>query len=343
MSATAVSILGASGYSGVELVRILSRRQDVEIVSAMASSQAGQRLDALYPDLAGRFEGVLEPTDAARAAEAEIVFLGLPSGESMRLVPELRRRGARVIDLGGDFRFRTAEQYERAYGRAHTAPDLLAEAVYGLPELHRERIAGASLVANPGCYPTSAILALLPALRSGVIDPSTLAVVSMSGVSGAGRSSAVELSFGEVNENIRAYRVGAHQHQPEIATVLEDATRMAITVSFIPHLMPITRGIYTTVTAECAHEVSTEEIQALYRNAYTGEPFVRVKDSVPELRSVRYTNFCDIGIVRDQQTGRLIVFSAIDNMLKGAAGQAVQNMNIMLGLNEEESLAWIAG
>ena len=340
---TTVSVLGASGYSGVELVRILSRRRDVEIVTAMASRQAGQRLDALYPDLAGRFDRVLEPTDPARAADAEVVFVALPSGESMQIVPELRTRGARVIDLGGDFRLRTAGLYERVYGRPHKAPELLAEAVYGLPELNRVRIAQCSLVANPGCYPTSAILSLLPALRARVIDPGSIAIASMSGVSGAGRSSAVELSFGEVNENIRAYRIGAHQHQPEISTILEDATGVATTLSFIPHLMPITRGIYTTATADCTKEMSTAEVLRLYREAYAGEPFVRVKDSVPEIRSVRYTNFCDIGVLIDPQSGRLIILSTIDNMLKGAAGQAVQNMNIMLGLNEEESLAWTPG
>ena len=343
MSITTVSVLGASGYSGVELVRILSRRSDVEITSAMAASQAGQRLDALYPDLSGRFERVLEPTDPVRAAEAEVVFLALPSGESMRVVPELLRRGARVIDLTGDFRFRSAERYERAYGRPHGAPELLAQAVYGLPELNRRHIATATLVANPGCYPTSAILALLPALRSGLVNPSSLVVSSMSGVSGAGRSSSVELSFGEVNENIRAYRVGAHQHQPEIVSTLEDATGVATTLSFIPHLVPITRGIYTTVSADCTQRVSTAEALALYREAYRGEPFVRVTDVLPEIRSVRHTNYCDIGIVADVQTGRLVIMSVIDNMLKGAAGQAVQNMNIMLGLNEEESLSWIHG
>ena len=340
---TTVSVLGASGYSGVELVRILARRSDVEVVSAMASRQAGQRLDVLYPDLAGRFDHVLKPTDPARAADAEVVFVALPSGESMQIVPELRTRGARVVDLGGDFRLRTAEQYERAYGRPHAAPELLGEAVYGLPELNRARIAQSSLVANPGCYPTSAVLSLLPPLRARVIDPGSIAITSMSGVSGAGRSSAVELSFGEVNENIRAYRVGAHQHQPEISAILEDATGVAATVSFVPHLIPITRGIYTTVTAQCTKEMSSAEVLALFREAYAGEPFVRIKDSVPEIRSVRHTNFCDIGVMIDPQSGRLIIISTIDNMLKGAAGQAVQNMNIMLGLNEEVSLAWTPG
>jgi N-acetyl-gamma-glutamyl-phosphate reductase len=337
---TTVAVLGASGYSGVELLRILLRHRDVEVVAAMASRQAGQRLDVLYPDLAGRFERVLEPTESARASEADIVFLALPSGESMRLVPELLERGTRIIDLGGDFRLRSAERYEQAYGRRHTAPELLGKAVYGLPELNRTQIAGAALVANPGCYPTSAILALAPALRARLIDPASIVVSSMSGVSGAGRSSTVELSFAEVNENIRAYRVGAHQHQPEITDVLEDAIGLRPTLSFIPHLVPMTRGIYTTVTAQCTSTTTGAEALALYHEAYRGESFVRVKESVPEIRSVRCTNYCDIGVMLDEQTGRLVMLSTIDNMVKGAAGQAVQNMNIMLGLNEEESLAW---
>ena len=343
MNTTTVSILGASGYSGVELVRILSRRSDIAIASVMAARQAGQRIELLYPDLAGRFERVLEPTDAGRAAEADIVFLALPSGEAMQIVPELLRANTRVIDLGGDFRLPRAEQYQRAYGRAHTSPELLAEAVYGLPEINRTRIAGASLVSNPGCYPTSAILALLPALRAGLIDPGSIAVNALSGVSGAGRSSSVEMSFGEVNENVRAYRVGAHQHQPEIAHVLETASGVAPTLSFVPHLLPITRGIFTTATVELARAATTADVLALYHEAYDREPFVRVKDTLPEIRSVRYTNYCDISAMVDAQSGKLIVLSTIDNMLKGAAGQAVQNMNIMLGLKEEESLAWTPG
>jgi len=252
----------------------------------------------------------------------------------MRVVPALRGRVGRIIDLGGDFRLADAGEYEKFYGRPHTAPDLLGSAVYGLPELNRERIRDASFVCNPGCYPTSVILGLLPALKAKIIKPSGLVVTSMSGVSGAGRSSSVELSYSEVNESIRAYKVGSHQHLPEIRSVLEAVASVPVTLSFIPHLVPLTRGIYTTIHADLQQPVTTADLLSVYESHYAGEPFVRVRREIPEIRSVTYTNYCDMTVHVDTATGKLVILSVIDNLVKGAAGQALQNMNIMFGLPE---------
>ena len=334
----AAAIVGASGYSGVELMRILARHPDVSITSAMAGKSAGERVEKLYPDLAGRVELELQPVQPERFQGADVAFLALPSGESMVVAPRIRGDVGRIIDLSGDFRLANEELYEQFYGQRHAAPELLQHAVYGLPELNKEAIASAGLLSNPGCYPTSAILALLPALQHDVIDPSTIVINSLSGVSGAGRSSKVEMSFTEVNENVRAYKIGVHQHIPEIQTVLESATGRDVSLTFVPHLIPISRGIYTTVTARMARSLSRGDLLALYQAHYQSAPFVRVKEGIPEITHVNHTNFCDIGLVVEERTQRLIILSVLDNMIKGAAGQAVQNMNIMLGFPEERAL-----
>jgi N-acetyl-gamma-glutamyl-phosphate reductase len=332
------AILGASGYSGAELMRILLRSADVQVTAALAGKSAGERVDTLYPDLAGRIDLVFEPLELERIPRVDLAFLALPSGEAMSIIPHVRARAARIIDLSGDFRLPDAALYQRYYKHAHAAPSLLGKAVYGLPELNREQIAQSDFVANPGCYPTGAILALLPALKQGIVDPQGIVVNSLSGVSGAGRSSSVELSFTEVNENIRAYKVGNHQHIPEMEYVLGTATGSDVTLTFIPHLVPINRGIYTTISARLQHAITQEEILDLYRTAYRDAPFVRIKPGTPEIRSVLRTNYCDIGMAVEHRTGRLTVMSVIDNMVKGAAGQAVQNMNIMFGFPEVRSL-----
>lgn len=332
------AIVGASGYSGAELLRILTRRNDVRVRTVVASASVGQRVDALYPVFAGRIDLAYEPWDPAVCAGCDVVFVALPSGESMKIVPQLLERGPRVIDLSGDFRLSATEAYETFYKYTHTAPDLLGEAVYGLPELYRTRIAGARLVANPGCYPTGAILGLLPALENKVIDPSGIVVTSMSGVSGAGRSATLELSFSEVNENVRAYKVGVHQHIPEIQSVLSRIASAEVSVSFIPYLVPLTRGIYTTIHARLDVPVSPDELYELFLQRYREEPFVRVKRQVPQIRDVVFTNYCDIFVSVNSSTRQAVIISAIDNLVKGASGQAVQNMNIMFGLPETEGL-----
>ena len=333
-----VALIGASGYSGAELMRILSGRKDVAVTKATASSSVGQRVYALYPAFAGTTELSYEPFDPAGLEGVDVAFVALPSGEGMKVVPELTRRVKHVIDLGGDFRLQSPELYTQYYKHAHTAPQLLADAVYGLPELNRAAIARARLVANPGCYPTSAILGLLPALKSGIVPAEGIVIDSLSGVSGAGRSSTVDLSFSEVNENIRAYKIGSHQHIPEIETVLSGASGMSVTVSFIPHLVPMTRGIYTTIHAPLSATITEKEIVALYEEFYRNDRFVRIKQSAPQIQAVVKTNFCDIALFPDFRTRQLVIISVIDNLVKGAAGQAVQNMNIMLGLPEEEGL-----
>jgi N-acetyl-gamma-glutamyl-phosphate reductase len=333
-----VAVIGASGYSGAELLRILLSRDDVSIEHVFAQSSAGKRVDELYPVFSGSIDLQFESFDPNRMESIDLAFVALPSGEAMKAVPLLLPIADRVIDLGGDFRLPSVQLYEQFYKHIHVAADLLDEAVYGLPELHKEQIAGARLIANPGCYPTSVILALLPALQAEIISPSGIVINSLSGVSGAGRTASVDFSFSEVNENIRAYKIGTHQHIPEIQSVLEHASGKSVSLSFVPHLVPMTRGIYTTIHADLQTGISEEEILSIYQNHYAGAPFVRVKRQVPRLRDVVYTNYCDIAFTVDKRTNKLIVISVIDNLLKGASGQAVQNMNIMFGLPETQGL-----
>jgi N-acetyl-gamma-glutamyl-phosphate reductase len=333
------AIVGASGYSGAELLRILLRHPGVTIGKLFASSSAGKKVADLYPSFRGRTDASYETYSADAAADHHVVFIALPSGEAMRLIPGLLDRGTRVIDLGGDFRLQDPTLYQQYYKHEHLATSVLPSAVYGFPEWHAERIRTAALLSNPGCYPTSAILPLAPLLKEGLIEPEGIVVNSLSGVSGAGRASSVEMSFTEVNETVRAYKVGVHQHIPEIQTALSDLIGQSVTVTFVPHLIPITRGIYTSIYTRPTRTLSDADIQTAYANAYGAAPFVRVLGpSVPEVRSVTDTNFIDIGWRRYPENGHLIVLSTIDNLVKGAAGQAVQSMNVMFGFKETEGL-----
>lgn len=329
------AVVGASGYSGAELLRILSSRRDVSIVSAMAGSTAGKTLDELYPTFTGRLDIRLDSLDPATLNGVDVVFAALPSGESMKTVPGLLSRVGKVIDLSGDFRLPDAGLYRQFYTHEHAAPSLLGCATYGLPELNRDVIASARFITNPGCYPTSAILGLLPALAENLIDPKGIVINSLSGTTGAGRSSSVELSFAEVNENIRAYKIGVHQHTPEIEHVLSSSTKREVSVSFVPHLVPLSRGIYTTIHANLAPAALTGQVHEVYEQFYADEPWVRIRTQIPQIRDVLYTNYCDIGVTVDPRTNQLVIVSVIDNLIKGAAGQAIQNMNIMFGLPEE--------
>ena len=334
-----VSIVGASGYSGLELTKLLVRHPRIQIEQLFANTSAGRRVADVHPLLRGRIDAVYAEYSPEAACTSNLVFIALPSGEAMNLIPELLNRGKKVVDLGGDFRLGTAAQYERYYHRPHRAPELLSNAVYGLPEWHSEAIKAASLLANPGCYPTSAILPLAPLLKERLIMDEGIVVNSLSGVSGAGRSASTELSFAEVNESVRAYKVGQHQHLPEINEALQSVIHRPVSVTFVPHLIPLTRGIYTSIYATLAKGVSSDDVSHAYRHAYGKAPFIRVSDSaIPELKNVVYTNFLDIGFRVGEADNRLMLFSAIDNLLKGAAGQAVQNMNLMFGLNETEGL-----
>jgi len=334
-----VSVVGASGYSGIELLKILVRHPGVRIDKLFANSSAGKHIADVAPTFNKTLDIMLEHYSVDKILKSDLIFIALPSGEAMNIVPAMLSAGKRIIDLGGDFRLPDTSLYERYYKRAHTASTILKQSVYGLPEWNSPQIKSAFLVANPGCYPTSAILPLAPLLKDGLIESNGIAVSSLSGVSGAGRSASADMSFAEVNESVRAYKVGTHQHIPEIKTTLESLSDTQVKFSFVPHLLPITRGIYTSTYATLKKPVNEQTILNVYEKYYESAPFVRYSATlIPEIKNVTYTNFIDIGFRINQEDGQLIVLSTIDNLIKGAAGQAVQNMNIMFGINETEGL-----
>ncbi len=337
-----VGIAGATGYGGIELLRLLGQHPAVEVVFAGTESYAGEELASVFPHLAGRVSLVGQQATPERLAEAcDLVFTALPHGVSMKLAPAVLAAGRRLIDLGADFRLRDLGTYEAWYKAQHEAPELMEEAVYGLPELFRERIRGARLVGNPGCYPTSCALAAAPLLKEGLVELKGIIFDSKSGVSGAGRKVSLGVHYSEVNENLKAYNVaGAHRHTPEIEQTLSEVAGEPVTVTFTPHLVPMTRGILTTGYFQLKEELSTEQAVELFRSFYEGETFVRVRPAgdLPATKQVWGSNYCDIGVQVDRRTGRVLVVAVIDNLVKGAAGQAVQNMNLMLGLPEATGL-----
>ncbi|MFQ5892916.1 MAG: N-acetyl-gamma-glutamyl-phosphate reductase, partial [Nitrospinota bacterium] len=334
-------IAGASGSTGAELLRFLNRHPSVEVVRVTADRHAGKPLEEVFPFLRGHGALTLAKLDIRDLAEAcRVVFCALPHTTSMGVVPALVEAGCLVVDLSADFRFRDPALYEAWYGVAHTAPALCAQAVYGLPELHRDAIRGARLVANPGCYPTSVVLAVAPLLRAGLIEPDSIIADSKSGTSGAGRREDLALSFSELNEDFRAYQVAAHRHTPEMEQELSAIAGQPITCSFTPHLAPMTRGIFSTVYARPVGEPTEEALQAVLEEAYAGEPFVLVlpPGELPATGRVRGTNLCELALRLDTRTGRAVVLSALDNLGKGASGLAVQNANLMLELDETAGL-----
>jgi N-acetyl-gamma-glutamyl-phosphate reductase len=339
-----VAVIGASGYTGVELLRLLAGHPQVTVSCVTSRQQAGQSLAEVFPSLAGVYDLTFEALEpAALAGRADLVFTAVPHQAAMAMVPELLAAGCKVVDLSADYRLRDAAVYAEWY-ETHQTPELLAEAVYGLPELYREQVRPARLVANPGCYPTSIALALTPLLRAGLIDPTTLIVDSKSGTSGAGRAAKVDSLYCEVNEGFKAYGLPRHRHTPEIEQTLSDVAGRSVTITFTPHLLPVNRGILSTCYATLAADVSLAQLLALYREQYAGERFVRVlpEGRLPNISQVRGSNFCDIGLAVDPRTRRVVALAAIDNLVKGAAGQALQNMNLMLGLNEGLGLAGAA-
>ncbi len=339
-----IGIYGASGYTGQELLRLLLRHPEAEVVAVTSRRYAGQAVADLYPPFTDLTDLVfMDATPGEVAANCEHVFLALPHAASMSVAPLFLQAGCKVVDLSADFRIRDAAVYGAWYGR-HTAPDLLSRAVYGIPELYRDSIRGARLIANPGCYPTSIILGLAPLLRAGWLDPTSIIADSKSGVSGAGREPQVTSLFCEVAEAFKAYKVAQHRHTPEIEQELGVIAGRELRITFTPHLLPISRGILSTIYASLTAGVTAAEVHKLYLDAYGGEQFVRVyrKGAYPNLSAVRGTNYCDIGVAVDERTRRVIVISAIDNLIKGAAGQAIQNMNIMWGMKEELGLGMIS-
>jgi N-acetyl-gamma-glutamyl-phosphate reductase len=335
------SIIGATGYTGVELVRLLSCHPQVELAMLTTRSYEGEHIEDLFPSLKGKVEIACSPQDTARVLkESDVVFVALPHGHSVPVVQEAVKQGKKVVDLGADFRFRKAATYEEWYQVKHEAPKLAANAVYGLPELYREQIKNASVVANPGCYPTGSILALAPALRAGLIESNTIIIDAKSGVSGAGRKASLVTHFGEANENVNPYGVASHRHTPEIEQELTALAGEEFTISFTPHLMPMTRGILATCYATLKDEISEEKLRQIYEEFYQGESFVHLLQpgQWPHTKWVYGSNRCLINLTADRRTGRLVVCSAIDNLVKGAAGQAVQNMNLLFGLPETSGL-----
>jgi len=338
-----VGLVGVTGYTGMELTRILLGHPGMRLTQVTSRKEAGQPLCNIYPFLQGTELGSLEitaPDSTFLAENCDLVFLAVPHGTAMEMAAELRAKGARVVDLSADFRLRDQAVYESWYNVSHTRASLLPEAVYGLPELYAADIARAGLVANPGCYPTSAILALYPALQAGLISPEDLVVDSKSGATGAGRKASVGTLFCEVSDSFKAYNLTKHRHTPEIEQELSLAAGRELRLSFNTHLLPINRGILTTAYAKLAPGAGIEAIRECYEQFYAGKKWVRLlpAGTLPETRWVRGTNFCDIGLLTDARTGRFIAVSAIDNLCRGASGQAVANANLMLGFEESAGL-----
>jgi N-acetyl-gamma-glutamyl-phosphate reductase len=333
-----VGIINVTGYAGVELARLLHQHPEVELASVTGRSAAGQSLSEVFPHLAG-----IDLIIKDKLGDVELVFSAMPHKESAKEVIPLLDKGVKVVDISADFRLKDAPEYQRWYGFSHPAPELLKEAAYGLPELHRAEIAAAQLIANPGCYPTGAILALAPAVKAKLITADVI-IDSKSGVSGAGRSLTLTTHYSEANEDVSAYALEGHRHLPEIIQELNLLNpEKPAAVTFVPHLIPMTRGILTTCYAPLASAKTGEkELKKLYTDFYKDAPFVRVADSPPHTKQTWGSNFCLVYPTIDQRTGRLVVISAIDNLVKGAAGQAIQNMNIMLGLPETMGLEALA-
>jgi N-acetyl-gamma-glutamyl-phosphate reductase len=335
-----VAVVGATGYAGAELARILLGHPGVTLTTLTSRQYAGQAFASIYPSLAGRTDLMCETYDVDRLKQtADVVFLSLPHQLPMQLVPELLAADLRVIDLSADFRFHEVRSYESVY-QPHSAPDLLAQAVYGLSEINTEQIRSARLIGNPGCYPTCVLLPLIPLVRSGLVSPANLVADAKSGVSGAGRGLNLTSHFCEVSESFKPYKVAQHRHNPEMDEHLSLAAGHPVHITFVPHLLPMSRGMLATCYAQTMPSIDADGILACLQDAYADRPFVRIcRDGrLPDTRQVRGTNYIDIGYRLDAKAQRLILLSAIDNLVKGAAGQAVQNMNLMLGLDEQDGL-----
>ena len=335
-----VAIIGGSGYTGLELMRLLARHPGVELRAVTSREFEGKPVSSVFPALAGICSLDFSWPDPAKlAAEAELFFVALPHKTAMAVIPTLLQTGAKVVDLSADFRFRDRAVYEQWY-QEHEAADFLSEAVYGLPELYREAIKTARLVGNPGCYPTSVILGLAPLLAADLIDPQSIIADCKSGASGAGRGVSLATLYCEVNDGFRAYKVAEHRHTPEMEQELGLLAGEPLTITFTPHLVPMSRGILATLYATPRRLLEDEEMQAVYQRFYEKEPFIRLcpAGTLPNTAAVRGSNYCDLAVRLDRRARRLIIISAIDNLTRGASGQAVCNMNLMLGFPETQGL-----
>lgn len=337
-----IGIVGGTGYTGVELLRLLARHPQADLGVITSRTEAGVAVADMFPSLRGHVPLAFTEPDPARLAECDLVYFATPNGTAMTMAPSLLAKGVRVIDLAADFRLRDPREWERWYGMPHACPDLLAEAVYGLPELMRDKVATARLVANPGCYPTAVMLGFLPLVESGILDIASLIADAKSGVSGAGRKASVPGLMAECGESFKAYSVPGHRHLPEIRQGLAWMAGAPVGLTFVPHLLPMIRGIHATLYGRVVSDGS--DLQALFEARYADEPFVDVlpAGAHPETRTVRGVNHCRIAVHRPQGGDTVVVLSVIDNLTKGAAGQAVQNMNLMFGLPETTGLDGIA-
>jgi len=338
-----VGIVGGTGYTGAELLRILLRHPHARVAVITSRGEAGKAVSDLFPHLRGEFDLCFTEPEVERLGACDLVFFATPNGTAMAQTPELLARGVRVVDLAADFRLKDPAQWETWYGMPHACPHLLAEAVYGLPELHREAVRGARLIANPGCYPTAVTLGFAPLLARGLVDPGWLIADAKSGASGAGRKAETGLLMAEVGEGFKAYAVKGHRHAPEIGQNLAGVAGQPVGLTFVPHLLPMIRGIQATLYARLTAGAHTADLTEVYRQHYADEPFVDVMPAGanPDTRSVRGSNLCRIAVTRQAGSDVVIVQSVIDNLVKGAAGQAVQNMNLMFGLAETAGLTGI--
>lgn len=332
-----IGIVGGTGYTGVELLRLLAQHPQAEIVAITSRGDAGTAVSGMFPSLRGRVDLRFEDPAKASLSACDVVFFATPNGIAMQQAPVLLEAGVRVIDLAADFRIKDVAEWEKWYGMTHACPEWIDKAVYGLPEMNREQIRSARLVANPGCYPTAVQLGFMPLLKSGLLETSSLIADAKSGVSGAGRKAETHIMFAEASDNFKAYGVSGHRHLPEIRQGLGMMSGASVGLTFVPHLTPIIRGIHATLYGRIKSEA---DFQGLFERAYANEPFVDVlpDKSHPETRSVRSANICRIAIHRPQGGDTLVILSVIDNLVKGAAGQAVQNMNLMFGLDESTGL-----
>jgi N-acetyl-gamma-glutamyl-phosphate reductase len=333
-----VGIVGGTGYTGVELLRLLAWHPEVKLKAITSRAEAGKPVAELFPSLRGAVDLRFSTPDESALDTCEAVFFATPNGTAMKLAPALLAQGVRVVDLAADFRLRDVKSWEQWYGQTHACPELCAEAIYGLPEVNRNSIREARLVANPGCYPTAVQLGFLPLVESGAVDLRYLVADAKSATSGAGRSAAVPLLYSEAADNLKAYGVPGHRHLPEIRQGLEKMAGETVGLTFVPHLVPMIRGIHATLYLRLT-DVSVD-LQAVYEKRFLGEPFVDVMPAGthPETRTVRGSNICRISVHRPQDGATVVVLSVIDNLVKGAAGQAIQNFNIMFGLEESAGL-----
>lgn len=343
-TAVKAAIIGSTGYGGVELIRLLASHPKVEVTSVISSSSAGAPIAEGYPHLTEIRTDLLDDVDPALIkSKADVVFIATPAGIATKLTPSLLAAGLKVIDISGDHRLKSRAEYETWYKKEAAEQQYLDQAVYGLCEVYGDAVRGVDLVSNPGCFPTATLLGLIPAVKEGYIDPATIIIDSKSGVSGAGRGASLGTHYSELNENFKAYKVNKHQHIPEIEQVLSDVAGKKVITTFTTHLVPMTRGIMSTMYATVTGGHKLVDFISLFRNYYEGRPFVRIRGNGtwPATKEVFGSNYCDIGFAYDERTGRITIISVIDNLVKGAAGQAIQNLNLMMGWDETEGLKFV--